>query len=263
VTKRPSAAKRKSGTANASISTQRKLRFHQAHGKKVTLNVVGTERRIEGDRLSWRLLSVNRAVVLTPLHCEDGSPATFIPTFNFVEIAPVNRDRTIDVAPALNSLLLSGEPTKTAGAAVHNLAYRADFKAGKASTRVYLSDCQVDMLDGEDRRLLSVKTPSPERRCIQKPQHKVFNAEVTRATLPGGKRGPIALEPEQTKLVKRILAEEGHCIERRKLVKERVAGAQPEKYFKRGALKELWDAGVIGSTISGRLRMYRVKPFLD
>jgi hypothetical protein len=245
---------------------QAKLRLRRAPNSKVEIfEIVGRRSCIEGDRLFWRLLSRDRAIVMTPLHREDGSAAEFIPPFKLVEIAPVRQRRLNDVADALNSLALGGKPSKAIAAAVRDLAYRADFKAGKSSVRVYLSDCQVDILDGEDCRLLPVDNPRPEPKGIKNTRHEVFNAELTRATLRIGKEKArtIALEPEQTKLVKRILDEPGRCVERRKLVEERVVGAQPEKYFQRGALKELWDAGVIGRNESGRLTTYWVKPFLD
>lgn len=154
---------------------------------------------------------------------------------------------------------------------IHNrdldrIHYRADFYAAGSlePVSVFCATCEERLTSVADAKTLLAPTKRNTRRPTAKKRQKVFNNEFTHATIPAGrgKYKALALEPEQTKLVKRIVAEPEHRIARTKLVAERVASTRPEKYFKRGALKELWRAKVIGKTPTGRLTTYWVRLFL-
>jgi len=164
------------------------------------------------------------------------------------------------------------------GRDLKRIKWRADFFAeGAAAPRsIFLASCEPccpSDTDAVTLGLVAVQANSPAlsptskepREKVKKRRHKVFSAEFTTATLSGrnGKLRYFELEPEQTKLVKRIYDEPGHRIARTKLIAAKVAGTQPEKAFKRGVLKVLWRARVIGKEPSGRRTSYWVKPYLD
>jgi hypothetical protein len=156
------------------------------------------------------------------------------------------------------------------------IKFRADFFAEGTSQplSIYLASCEPCCVTAADAALLGAHPAAPlplrapaAKRAARKQRieklHAVFDDDFTRATLRqrNGRSKTLVLEPEQTKLLKRIYDAPDHQISRTTLVKERAAGTQPEKYFRRSALKTLWQAKIIGKSKTGRLTIYWLRPF--